>query len=214
MTLSFTTSRRFIPTRSTHECVRHVSGTNGICHTGNLRVLLYSSRGVGTGRSRKPWRSWSTGLREKPSSPWTGSWMEPPPVPDGSIMKGWMNGWRRWLPMRSAMAAWFIPVAGVGPDGPSRSHFDLSGSPPVEDRQSGQESFGAPGPCHPRAHRLAVLARRIVRSLGTGAGRVGQGRSLYGEESGGGGAGEQSGRLAVVERVRHGRRTGQEACPT
>jgi hypothetical protein len=38
--------------------------------------------------------------------------------------------------------------------------------------------------------------------------------SLYGEESGGGGAGEQRGRLAVVERVRHGRRTGQEACPT
>ena len=76
--------------------------------------------------------------------------------------------------------------------GQSRSHFDLSGRPPVEDRQSGQESFGAPGQCHPRAHRLAVLARRIVRSLGT----------------------EQRGRLAVVERVWHGRRTFQEACPT
>jgi hypothetical protein len=114
----------------------------------------------------------------KPSSPWTGSWMEPPPVPDGfrnervaQVVADALHYGERQLGLYQ-LRAWVLMIE-------SRSHPDLSGSPPVEDHQGHQELFGAPGQCHPRAHRLAVLAGRIVRSLGSRAGGVGQDRSLY-----------------------------------
>ena len=99
------------------------------CHTGNLRVLLCSSRGVCTGHSQEPWRSWSAAPLAKSSS---------------AMDRRGPGGCR----CARGAAAWFIYTILIYPEGQ-----------PVEDHQGHQESFGTPGQCHPRAHRPAVLAR-------------------------------------------------------